>query len=195
MEFLKLMYFNPHERYSSSHTPFKEFQNLFPVEAAIMSLMKKRDYRDFSILLQKIEARILLKEVCREVYDISAEIPLFTVHDSIITTEQYASILEEVFIKKYTRMLDFPPNLKRESLNSEAADLENMKYVKSKIDQADIEVMQGQPITTNMLSFLKCEHWNIDLVIKKMIEPDPPDFGEIPGIPNINFPKRVNGED
>lgn len=62
-EILKLMYFNPLEKYSSSHAPFKEFQRLFPVEAAVMSLLKKRNYRDFSVLLQKIEARILLHEV------------------------------------------------------------------------------------------------------------------------------------
>lgn len=191
-EVLKLMYFNPRERYSSSHPSFKEFKKIFPVEAAVMSLLKKRDYRDFSVLLQKIEARILLHEVCREVYDLSPDIPLFTVHDSIITTERYASVLEEVLLKKYTGILGFSPQLKREPLNSQAAEMERMKYVKSKIDQADIEVTQNQLITTGMFPFLKCEHWDIDIVIGKMIEPKLHDLGEIPRVPNIKIPKKYN---
>ena len=126
------------------------------------------------------------------VYDISADIPLFTVHDSIITTEEYAPVLEEVLFRKYTKILGFQPQIKRELLNPLQADLENMKYVKGKIDQAEIEVTDKRPIPPGMFSFLKCEHWNIDIVIRKMTETNRPDPGEIPGIPNINIPKLYN---
>lgn len=189
-EVLKLMYYNPRERYSTSQVPFREFKRLFPVEAAVMNLLKKRNYKAFSVLLQKIEAQILLHEVCKEVYDISSDIPLFTVHDSIITTQQYASVLEEVLLKKYTGILGFSPQLKRQTLNGEQADLENMKYVKGKIDQAEIEVTQDQPSSPGMFSFLKCEHWNIDTVLLEIIEPKVQVIGEIPGVPAIIIPKR-----
>src|SRR6185312_15197827 len=69
-EVLTLMYFNPKEKYSSSHEPFSVFKTLFPKEAAIISLLKKRNYKDFAVLLQKLEARILLNDVCREVFNI-----------------------------------------------------------------------------------------------------------------------------
>ena len=181
-EVLKLVYYNPKERFSTSQEPFGEFKKLFPVEASVMSLLKKRRYKDFSVLLQKIEAQILLHEVCKEVYDISPDIPLFTVHDSIITTEQYACVLEEVLLKKYTGILGFPPQLKRESLNGEQADLENMKYVKGKIDQAEIEVTHSQLSPPGKFSFLRCEHWDIDSVLKKITERKVQDFGEISSV-------------
>lgn len=189
-EVLKLMYYNPRERFSTSHSTFTEFKKLFPVEADVMSLLKKDDYKDFAILLQKIEARILLHEVCKEVFNISSEIPLFTVHDSIITTERYAQVLEDVLLRKYIGIFGFPPQLKRESLNSQEAEMERMKYVKGKIDQAEIEVTQGQVNNTGTLRFLKCEHWNIDIDLKRMIKPTILDRCKIPGVPEIQIPKR-----
>ena len=74
--------------------------------------------------------------------------------------------MEQALIKKYKGMLGFAPNLKIEDLNGVNADLENMKYVKGKLDQADIEVMQDQLTATGFLQFLKCEYWDIDIVIK-----------------------------
>lgn len=126
----------------------------------------------------------------RQVNEISADIPLFTVHDSIIITEQYAPVLKHVLLRKYTGILGFPPPIKREPLNGLQADLENRRYVKGKIDQAEIEGTENQPIPSGMLSFLKCEHWNIDIIIREMTETKRLDLGEIPGVPNIKLPKQ-----
>ena len=191
-EVLKLMYYNPKEKYSQSHAPFGEFEKLFPFEAAIMSLLKTRDYKDFSILLQKIEARILLHEVCKEIYNISADIPLFTVHDSVITTDTYAHVLKKVLVNKYTGIFGFTPAFTIEHLNAQQAELERMKFVRTKINQADIE-MEGEtslhPLSL-LFPFLKCENWDIDKVLDSLMEKRFSNIGRIPRVPNINFPRK-----
>lgn len=155
-EVLHLMYFNPNAEYSKAALPFQAFSYLFPKEAAIMSLLKNRDYRDLPVLLQKVEAKVLLHTVCKNVYDINPDIPLITVHDSVITTSRYADILEAILTETYSKLLGFIPNFEREEFNSLNADRGRIKYVNSKIDQADIETSpQVEPIVPEKIIQLR----------------------------------------
>lgn len=161
-EVLRLMYFNPKEPYSEAKDVFKSFSALFPFEAGIMNLMKKRKYSDFSIILQKIEAQMLLHTVAKKVFDHNPDIPLFTVHDSIVTTEQYSGILKSILEDEYVALLAFKPQIEVTTYSEGNAWGEIGKYVKSKVDQADVEISldyQGYP---KLFRFLKCEHWDFE---------------------------------
>lgn len=194
-EVLRLMYFNPNEKFSPSHKVFQMFADLFPVEAEVMSLFKERSYRDFPILLQKLEAKVILEEVCRNIFNISSEIPLFTVHDSIITTEKYSKVVKEVFSKTYLDFLGFTPEIKMEILEPENADMDVVKYINSKIDQAEIEELSIQKIRKpgaprKLLKPLKCECENIENELAEMVKDKVYYVDDIPGMMNFDFLRK-----
>ncbi len=97
--------------------PYNYFKKLFPDITFAMELLKQNQYKNFPELLQKLEARMILHEVCREIYEKHTEIPLFTIHDSILTTRNYLQIVESIIQKKYKKLLGFNIKLKPSKLD------------------------------------------------------------------------------
>jgi hypothetical protein len=160
--FMHMMYHNPKEPFSKAKPVYAEFKKLFPVEANVMDLMKKRKYNDFPIILQKIEAQMLLHRVAKRVYDVNPDIPLFTIHDSILTTKQHASTLKTILDNEYKQIVGFIPQFEKTEYSDDNAWREISKYTKSKIDQADVEISEEGFILPESFTFLKCEHWDFD---------------------------------
>ncbi len=173
-EFMHMMYHNPKVPHSKAKAVFADFENLFPVEASVMNLMKKRKYNDFPIILQKIEAQMLLHRVAKRVYDINPDIPLFTIHDSILTTRQHASTLKLILEDEYQKLLGFIPQFEKTEYSEHNAWGEINKYTKSKVDQADVEISEDGFMLPESFRFLKCEHWDFDVKQNNIITT--PDF-------------------
>jgi hypothetical protein len=114
-QMLKLMYNNPKNPYTDKR-PFELFCSYFPVEGQIMSELKSRDYRDFAILLQKLESHILLRDVCNQIFELDANIPIYTVHDSIITTTSNLEVVKGVIERTYFKLFGFCPKMTVEDL-------------------------------------------------------------------------------
>lgn len=167
-EFLHMMYFDPKTRYSTARAVFNNFKAFFPEEAAIMNLMKKRKHNDFPIILQKIEAQMLLHKVAKKVYDLNADIPLFTIHDSIITTKKHASKLLSILEEEYKKFIGFIPQFEKTIYSEGNAFNEITKYTKSKVDQAEIEISENGIICIPV-QFWECEHWDFDINYKKFL--------------------------
>jgi hypothetical protein len=159
-EFMHMMYHNPKAPHSKAKAVFADFEKLFPFEASVMNLMKKRKYNDFPIILQKIEAQILLHKVAKRVYDINPDIPLFTIHDSILTTKQHSSNLKSILEDEYKQFLGFIPQFEKTEYSEYNAWKEIDKYTKSKIDQADVEISFDKVFLNNETPVQKCEHKN-----------------------------------
>lgn len=140
-ECLKLMYFDNKNRYSPSQQSFTLFKKHFPFEADIMELLKERNYRDFPVMLQRIEARILLHIVCREVFEDDHTIPLFTVHDSILTTKRHVNTVLRIIERVYNNILGAIPQVEIQEMNKFEAWEGVRKYVRDKIDQARIDMV------------------------------------------------------
>ena len=115
----------------SSHAPnsiyYKSFKKLFPFESSIIDLLKSKNYTDFSVLLQQIEARILLKNVCKRIHQKDDSIPLFTIHDGIITTNGNEIVVKNEILTTYQEILEVSPELKTENLNKANLDFTAFK--------------------------------------------------------------------
>lgn len=142
-KFMHLMYHNPNETYSSAKELFKELKKLFPLEAGIMELMKSRKYNDLPILLQKIEAEIILKDVTKKINELNPNIPLFTIHDSILTTEPYEGVLKKVLDDVYNEYLGFIPQFEKTIYSEYNATLNLKKYVQQKASFVKLENASG----------------------------------------------------
>jgi hypothetical protein len=91
------------------------FKHIFPNVFRYIEISKKRDYKKFPISLQKTESDMVLRTICKKILAEKPNIPLFTIHDSILSTREYipyiTTIMNEEIFKKYSIL----PNLKIES--------------------------------------------------------------------------------
>lgn len=90
------------EKFNSNIT--KVFETQYPEVFKVLQFIKKdREKSFFPILMQNIEADCLLDYCTAKIAKKYPNMPLLTIHDSIITTVRYQLILEEEF-KKYLKL-------------------------------------------------------------------------------------------
>ena len=79
----------------------KIFSELFPSIHNFIKLYKEEhgDYRILAYSLQKMESNFIFKTVIKKIMLIDSNIPLITVHDSVITNKSNRDIVSNVFTK------------------------------------------------------------------------------------------------
>ncbi len=85
--------------------PKKRFKRLFPQTYEIFRLLKLCDYTALSRILQRIESDVIIQNVVPRISRERPELPIFTIHDSIVTTlgnEQYVSDIIQQEILRLT---------------------------------------------------------------------------------------------
>ena len=94
----------------------KVFRNVFPNVYEIFKLIKigKGHHNTLAILLQHLEATLVLHKACKIIFEERPDIPIFTLHDSIITTEGNEDYINEVLTNVLTQAIGIAPKLKVE---------------------------------------------------------------------------------
>ena len=64
--------------------------------------------------LQRTEASIILDKVAWEINRLNPDIPIYTIHDSIVTTEENMEFVQQVMEKVITALVGFKPSLATE---------------------------------------------------------------------------------
>lgn len=72
----------------------KKFKQLFPNFSKLLDLLKQSNHKNFSKMLQHIEANCIIDYVTKKLSIDYPQMPLYTIHDSIMTTESYRAILD-----------------------------------------------------------------------------------------------------
>lgn len=93
------------------------FAQIFPAVYGMIKLIKKGNGKHpaYSIMLQRLEAELILDKVCVRINKAYPHIPIFTIHDSIVTTEKYVTVVQN-FVKKIMRQnVGASPQLKVET--------------------------------------------------------------------------------
>jgi hypothetical protein len=70
----------------------------WPTIATTVEQLKQPDYRRVAWTLQRLESDIMLGQVCRSLM----HVPLLTVHDSILTTRAFESLVKETILHKWS---------------------------------------------------------------------------------------------
>lgn len=86
----------------------KIFKTLYPsVYEYILEFKESRkNYKELSHELQKMESEFVFNKVIKEIYDTYPDIVLFTVHDSIIFPKSYQEKVEKIFNKHFEKLIE-----------------------------------------------------------------------------------------
>ena len=72
------------------------------------------EYNKFALILQNIESTTILRMACKNIAQKHPNMPLFTVHDSIATTEDFVPILSPLMASEIEYVVGFKPTIKEE---------------------------------------------------------------------------------
>lgn len=89
----------------------KDFKQLFPTVDELLRKFKVIDKTLLPCLLQSIESHVVLKVIAKRMDRQYPAAPLFTIHDSLATTELYADRLKTIMEEELTKFTGLPPKL------------------------------------------------------------------------------------
>jgi len=97
------------------------FQARFPNVYRVFKLIKKGsgNHGALAIALQRLEADLVLKQACNVISFERPDTPLFTIHDSITTTEDNVEYVVSVLSRVLRNNIGISPRLKQELWNDE----------------------------------------------------------------------------
>jgi hypothetical protein len=111
-------YFNQPEA-----APKRVFAELFPTVYKIFAAIKEGNKARLPILLQRIESKLILDIITRRIDREDSSIPLFTIHDSIVTTLGNDEFVTKILCEEMTSAIGFAPKISVEEWIPE-----NLKY-------------------------------------------------------------------
>lgn len=92
----------------------KIFQRTFPNVYEVIRSIKENHHPTLAVTLQNLEADLVLHRACKIISEKKPDIPIFTLHDSIITTEENIEFVQSVLKNVLKENIGIAPNLKIE---------------------------------------------------------------------------------
>lgn len=105
--------------YSKPKTRIKEakaFREAYPSVSKIFMCLDECKVK-FSYLLQYVEAYVLLDFTAKRIHEDYPEMPLFSIHDALVTNETWKNILKQEMLKHIKAITTINPNLEIEDWN------------------------------------------------------------------------------
>jgi len=86
---------------------FKEVYNVF-------AKIKRKDKSLLPRLLQSIESHLMINVIAKRISVEYPLAPIYTIHDSISTTEEYVDVVKQIMIEELTKAIGHPPTIRPE---------------------------------------------------------------------------------
>ncbi|MES2429434.1 MAG: hypothetical protein V4556_00780 [Bacteroidota bacterium] len=115
-EVLRILYSQPNREFVPFYKPCQTFKSLFPKVYELFKLIKSVDYTLLPLLLQRIESFLVIDVVCKQISQLHPEIPLFTIHDSIVTIKGNEALVEQIMSQEIEKYIGYAPRLDTEQL-------------------------------------------------------------------------------
>lgn len=103
--------------------PKKLFKKSFPEVYEVFSKIKKKDSTLLPRLLQYVESRLFIAVIAKRISKEMPEAPIYTIHDSIATTEQFVERVRMVIIEELEKTIGYKPTLEIEKWDSMNLDI------------------------------------------------------------------------
>lgn len=90
------------------------FKSLFPLHSKVFYGLKKKAHNHLPILLQAIEAHIVLDLIVERITREQPNVRLFTIHDCVATIPEHVEYIKSVMFEMLYQAVGIPPTLKPE---------------------------------------------------------------------------------
>jgi len=94
--------------------PKKMFKQMFPEVYEVFKKIKSKDKSLLPRLLQSIESYLMIDIIAGRISEEYPDVPIFTIHDSISTTEKYVDVVESIMKEELSKAIGHAPKLARE---------------------------------------------------------------------------------
>jgi hypothetical protein len=99
--------------YCAANKPIIDsFEALYPEVAQVYRQIKEGYYKDLCSLFQRIESIAMIGFVCKHLQEEYPNLPIFTLHDCLITTEGNQDIIMKVMQEEITMLTGLTPEMK-----------------------------------------------------------------------------------
>lgn len=92
----------------------KIFQRVFPNVYEVIKYVKESHHPTLAVVLQNLEADLILHKTCKIIAEERPDVLTYTLHDSIITTEDNVDYVEKIMSKVLKKNIGVAPSLKVE---------------------------------------------------------------------------------
>ena len=89
----------------------KVFRETFPSVYKVFALIKKGDKALLPIILQAVEAELVVNRIARRVASEQPELPIFTIHDSVTTLHYMREYVHDVIKMEFDQAIGLEPTL------------------------------------------------------------------------------------
>ena len=107
-----LVMFNGDNRYHNNTKLV--FETLWPTPGSLFASLKRKNNGSLGTILMQIESHLVLKVICKRIATEEPNLPIFTIHDSIVTTVGYEKYVEQVIVEELEKAIGIPPTCKCE---------------------------------------------------------------------------------
>lgn len=81
----------------------RDFSSLFPNVMKFIRRIKQTNYRRLAWVMQKEESRLMIDTICGRIMREHPLLPLLTIHDSIMTTEENVAVVEGTIREEFAK--------------------------------------------------------------------------------------------
>ena len=195
------MYRNPKKDYPEIREAWNQVERLFPSIVIFMNALKEDDYKYPSLLLQAIEAHLILEVVTKSLAKKYPHMPMLTIHDSVITDEEHKQLLKDQIDQTYIDEIGFKPTLAVEKLVERYSPLDVINYVLGKATDFNLNQNRLKDIImrSKQLDYVN-EGFDFGMQEAKVLGADVKEFKGLDGrfkkvyIPNLQALKQALGE-
>jgi hypothetical protein len=100
----KYVMFGKHER-SRHSNEWKLFEGAFPhIAKLIAGIKREHGHKAVAHLLQRAESSLMINRVCRRLMEKHQEVPVVTIHDSILTTKKNVNLVRRIIKEEFIRV-------------------------------------------------------------------------------------------
>lgn len=94
---------------------FPEINELFKLIKKTYKGLGKKQHARLACLLQSIESEIILHRCCKRIWqEKGSQVPIYTIHDSIVTTIEHQDYVKDVITEEFTCAIGVAPSLDSE---------------------------------------------------------------------------------
>ncbi|MBS1578300.1 MAG: hypothetical protein JST29_01515 [Bacteroidetes bacterium] len=91
--------------------PKRMFRQIFPDVYQLLSCIKRNNKISLPMLLQRIESRLILQIITKRIAKEYADLPLFTIHDSVITEQGMQHYVKRIIEEETIKIFGYSPTM------------------------------------------------------------------------------------